>query len=257
MRSPSLSRVVAATLLAIALPATARADDALDGWYAGLDAQQSRIERTAQTTLDGAWSIESSELRAFVAGLDEGTRRSSDTGVHGHLGYLHAVGERGLFGAEFGIDTGSGRVDAGQGPTALPGTPSLSYATQATLEVERAMSLRGLVGLRLGESQAVYASVGAARAEVLATTGITSNGGYAKAGRFDGPRSGLQWGLGWRMALNERWSLRAEWLQADLGNVDIENAYLPGSSFTDPAYVERYRIELDTRQLRVGLSARF
>ena len=119
------------------------------------------------------------------------------------------------------------------------------------------MSLRGLVGLRLGESQAVYASVGAARAEVLATTGITSNGGYAKAGRFDGHRSGLQWGLGWRMALNERWSLRAEWLQADLGDVDIENAYLPGSSFTDPAYVERYRIELDSRQLRVGLSARF
>ena len=92
---------------------------------------------------------------------------------------------------------------------------------------------------------------------MLATTGITSNGGYAKAGRFDGHRSGLQWGLGWRMALTERWSLRAEWLQADLGDVDIENAYLPGSSFTDPAYVERYRIELDSRQLRVGLSARF
>lgn len=257
MRSPSLSHVVATTLLAIALPATARADDALDGWYAGLDAQQSRVERSAQTTLDGAWSIESNELRAFVAGLDGGERRSSDTGVHGHLGYLHAVGERWLLGAEFGIDNGSGRIDATQGPAAVPGAPSLIYTTQAALEVERAMSLRGLVGLRLGESQVVYASVGAARAEVLATTGITSNGGYAKAGRFDGHRSGLQWGLGWRMALTERWSLRAEWLQADLGDVDIENAYLPGSSFTDPAYVERYRIELDSRQLRVGLSARF
>jgi outer membrane immunogenic protein len=256
MRFPTLP-LATATLLAFALPATVRATDDLHGWYAGLDVQQSRIEREAGTTLDGAWSIESNELRAFVAGLDAGERRASDTGVNAHLGYLHSAGERWLFGVELGLDGGGERVDAGQGPTALPGTPSLSYATQTALEFERTMSLRGLVGLRLGESQAVYASVGAARADVLATTGITSNGGYAKAGRFDGHRSSLQWGLGWRMALNERWSLRAEWLQADLGNVDIENAYLPGSSFTDPAYIERYRIELDTRQLRVGLGARF
>ena len=257
MRPTALSPAIAATLLAIAGPASARADSALDGWYAGLDVQQSRTERNARTTLDGAWSIESNELRTFVAGLDDGARRASGTGVHGHLGYLHTAGERWLFGVELGLDGGGERVDGGQGPTTVPGTPSLAYTTQASLEVERTLSLRGLLGLRLGESQAVYASLGAARADVLATTGLASNGGYAKAGRFDGQRSGLQWGLGWRMALNERWSLRAEWLQADLGDVGIENAYLPGSSFTDPAYVERYRIDLDSRQLRVGVSARF
>ena len=136
----------AAALAAAALPSAAFAQSDLQGWYAGLDAQQSRIERTTQTTLD---------------------------------------------------------------------------------------------------------------ADVVATTGLTSNGGYAKAGRFDGHRSGVQWGLGWRWALSERWSLRAEWLQTDLGDVAIENAYLPGSTFVDPAYIERYRIDVETRQLRVGLSVRF
>lgn len=242
-----------------ALPMSVAAQSDLDGWYAGLDVQQSRVERAAQTALDGAWSIESNELRAFVAGLDGAERRDTDTGAQLHLGYLHAPGERWLLGAEFGIDNGSGRVDASAGPSTFPTTAPVTptYTTQSTLEVDRMWVLRGLVGVRFGEAQALYASVGAARADVLATTGITSNGGYAKAGRFDGSRSGLQWGLGWRMALNERWSLRAEWLQTDLGDVSIENAYLPGSAFTDPAYVERYRIDVESRQVRVGVSVRF
>lgn len=239
-----------------AFPILAAAQSDMQGWYAGLDVQQSRLERRAQTTLDGAWSIESNELRAFVAGLDRGERRDTDTGAQLHVGYLHTPGDRWLLGVEFGIDNGSGRVDASQGPSTFPLNP-ISYRTQATLEVDRMMVLRGLVGFRFGESQALYASVGAARGDVLATTGLTSNGGYAKAGRFDGSRSGLQWGFGWRWALNERWSLRAEWLQTDLGDVSLENAYLPGSAFTDPAYVERYRIDVESRQLRLGLSLRF
>lgn len=255
MRFPLLP-LATATLLGLAVPATAHADEALHGWYAGLDVQQSRTERSAQTSLDGAWSIESNDLRAFVAGLDSSERRASDSGVHAHLGYLHAAGERWLFGVEAGLDDGGERVDAGQGPSTFPLNPII-YATQATLEIERTLSLRGLVGWRFGETQALYASVGAARAEVLATTGLSSNGGYAKAGRFDGHRSGLQWGLGWRMALDERWSLRAEWLQTDLGDVSIENTYLPGSTFTDRAYIERYRIDLESRQLRVGIGYRF
>lgn len=257
-RTPFLATTTLATAI-LAMPAAARADDALQGWYAGLDVQQSRVERAAQTNLDGAWSIESNDLRAFVAGLDAGERRASGTGAHAHLGYLHAAGERWLLGVELGLDDGGERVDASQGPVTFPSTAPVTptYATQSTLEVDRLRVLRGLVGLRFGESQALVASVGAARADVLATTGITSDGGYAKAGRFDGHRSGLQWGLGWRMALNEHWSVRAEWLQADLGEVSIENAYLPGSAFTDPAYAERYRIDLESRQLRLGLSYRF
>jgi opacity protein-like surface antigen len=238
------------------LPMSAAAQSDLQGWYAGLDVQQSRLERRAQTTLDGAWSIESNELRAFVAGLDRGERRDTDTGAQLHVGYLHTPGDRWLLGVEFGIDNGSGRVDASQGPSTFPLNP-IGYRTQATLEVDRMMVLRGLVGFRFGESQALYASVGAARGEVLATTGLTSNGGYAKAGRFDGHRSGLQWGLGWRWALDERWSLRAEWLQTDLGDLTIDNAYLPGSAFVDPPYGERYRIDVESRQLRVGVSLRF
>ena len=245
----------AAALAAAALPSAAFAQSDLQGWYAGLDAQQSRIERTTQTTLDGAWSIESNDLRALVSGLDSGARRESDTGFNLHAGYLHAPGERWLLGVELGLDNGGERIDAGQMSPTTPGFPV--YTTQATLDVERTLALRGLVGVRFGEAQALYATVGAARADVVATTGLTSNGGYAKAGRFDGHRSGVQWGLGWRWALSERWSLRAEWLQTDLGDVAIENAYLPGSTFVDPAYIERYRIDVETRQLRVGLSVRF
>jgi opacity protein-like surface antigen len=259
-RPSSLARVTALAVSALALlPLGANAQSDLQGWYAGLDVQQSRIERAAQTTLGDTWSIESNELRGFVAGLDSGERRDSDTGAQLHLGYLHALGDRWLLGAEFGVDTGSARVDASQGPLTFPGTAPVrpSYTSTAALEVDRMLVLRGLVGFRFGESQALYASVGAARADVLATTGLTSDGGYAKAGRFDGHRSGLQWGLGWRMALNERWSLRAEWLQTDLGDLTIENAYLPGSAFVDPPYSERYRIDVESRQLRVGVSLRF
>jgi opacity protein-like surface antigen len=255
LRRPATARGVLALASLAALPTSAFAANDFNGWYAGLDVQQSRVERTAQTTLDGAWSIESNELRALVAGLDAGERRESDTGWQAHLGYLHAPGDRLLLGAEFGFDGGGTRVDAGQESAMMPGFPV--YTTQATLEVERMLVLRGLVGVRFGESQALYASVGAARADLLATTGLTSNGGYAKAGRFDGSRSGLQWGIGWRLALNERWSLRAEWLQTDLGDLTIQNAYLPGSAFTDPAYAERYRIDAASRQLRVGVSVRF
>jgi opacity protein-like surface antigen len=252
---PSLRATALAFAALAALPTSAFAANDFDGWFAGLDAQQSRLERRAQTTLDGAWSIESNELRALVAGLDAGERRESDTGWQAHLGYLHAPGDRLLLGAEFGFEGGGARVDAGQVSAMRPGFPV--YTTQATLEVERMLVLRGLVGVRFGESQALYASVGVARADLLATAGLASNGGYAKAGRFDGHRSGLQWGLGWRVALDERWSLRAEWLQTDLGDLTIENAYLPGSAFTDPAYAERYRIDAETRQLRVGVSVRF
>jgi outer membrane immunogenic protein len=256
--NPRIS-LAALALAAAGFAASAAARSDLDGWYVGLDAQQSRVERAAQTSLDGAWSIESNDLRGFVSGLDGGERRDSDVAWNLHAGYLHAPGERWLLGAEFGIDGGGARVDASQGPSTFPTTAPVapSYTTQASLELERTLSLRALAGFRVGQSQALYASIGATRADVVATTGITSNGGYAKAGRFDGHSSGLQWGVGWRGAFNERWSVRAEWLQTDLGDVEIENAYLPGSAFTDPAYVERYRIDVESRELRVGVSVRF
>ena len=260
MQSLTIRLPLAALTLAgaaLAPPAASAASD-LQGWYIGLDAQQSRVERAAQTTLGGFWTSESEALRGFVGALDSGTRRDSDIGWNLHAGYQHAAGERWLLGVDFGLDSGGARVDAGQGPATFAfGGGTVDYTTQATFELERLLSLRGMVGLRVGESQALHASLGVARADVLATTGLTSAGGYAKAGRFDGSRSGLQWGLGWRMALNERWSLRAEWLQTDLGDITIENAYLPGSTFTDPAYTERYRIEAELRQLRVGVSYRF
>ena len=255
-RAPRAARLALAAGLALAAPLTALANAPLHGWYAGLDLQADRAERSAQTTLADAWSIETAETRSVVAGLDSGRLDDTGFGQGLHLGYLHAPDDGLLLGIEFGIEAPGAEVDASVGPVPLPSVPSVSYTGSAGLEIDRTIVLRGLVGWHSGD-QAFYASIGGARADLVARTALSSNGGYAKAGLGDDTGSGLHLGLGWRMAIGERWSLRAELTQADFGDVEVTNAYLPGSTFVDPAYTERYRVQAELRQFRVGVSYRF
>ncbi|GIX37208.1 MAG: hypothetical protein KatS3mg127_0447 [Silanimonas sp.] len=256
LRTPRTPRLALAAGLTLAAPFAALANGPLHGTYVGLDLQADRGERQSQTTLGGAWASESQALRDFVSGLDAGARDDSGFGQGLHLGYLHAPADGLLLGVEFGFEAPGAEVDARVGPTSAATPATLNYTIDAGLDFDRMLVLRGLVGWQSGD-HAFYASVGGARADLVARTGITSNGGYAKAGLTDDSRSGLHLGLGWRRALGEHWSIRAEVTQADLGDVEVVNAYLPGSSFTDPAYTERYRIEAELRQVRVGVSYRF
>lgn len=253
-----MKRLYACTLalaLALALAGPASATD-WTGWYVGGHVGYADGRADTRTSLGGFWSSESLALRdEVVAGLARDLD-SSGAAYGLHLGYDHGFSNGLLLGGELEysrLDLDESRVD-GPRPTAT--FPSLSYTYANGLEIDNSLALRGKIGYA-GASNAVYAILGTARVDVDVAAGIASNGGYAKAGGSSGSETALVYGVGYAYDFGNDWTLRAELTRTDVGDVEFETVYLPGSAFTDPAYSESIERDVTVDTLRVGLSYRF
>lgn len=244
-----------ACALALALAGPASATD-WTGWYVGGHVGYADGDADTRATLGGAWASESQALRDEVAG-----GLSADLGPSGaayglHVGYDHGFANGLLLGGELEystLDLEETRVD---GPRPTAAFPSLSYTYAHGLEIDNSLALRGKIGYA-GARNAIYAILGAARVDVDTAAGIGSNGGYAKAGGASDTETAVVYGLGYAYDFGNDWTLRAELTRTDIGDVKFQADYLPGSTFTSPAYTESFRQDIAFDALRVGLSYRF
>lgn len=242
--------------LCLATPAAMAAPGDWTGWYAGVHAGRGYGNSDARVSLDGQWSVEGQPLQDEVANT-----WSTDLDPAGNaygllLGYNHQFGNGFVLGAELDwskLDIEDAR-NTGPQPTAV--FPSLSYDFTNTIELDDKLSLKGRFGYASGR-HLFFATIGWVQVDATAIAGVASNGGYLKLGRGSDTLEGTEWGVGYEFDFGNQWSLRGEYLFADLDTLRYDTEYLPGSTFTDPAYLESVRQDADFDTFRLALNYRF
>lgn len=226
------------------------------GWHAGAHVGRASGDADAAVSLGGQWSVESQALRDDVTanwstGLDAS---GSMQGVQ--FGYDHQFASGFVLGAEAAWSRLNVDESRQTGPQPTAPFPSLTYDFGNRIELDNQSSLR----LRLGYAHGAhlfYALGGATRVDATATASVVSNGNYLKLGRASETLDGSEWGLGYAFAFGNGWALRAEYTQVDLDDFSFDTDYLPGSSFTSPAYTESVRQQVDFDTFAIGIEYRF
>lgn len=226
------------------------------GWHAGLHVGRASGDGQADVSLGGAWASESQALRDDVTGA-----WSNDQGASGSMqglqfGYDHQFANGFVLGAEAAwsrLNVDESR-QTGQQPTAP--FPSLTYDFGNRLELDNQSSVRLRFGYAHG-AHLFYALGGATRVDATATASVVSNGNYLKLGRASETLDGSEWGVGYAFAFGNGWALRAEYTQVDLDDFSFDTDYVPGSSFTSPAYTESVRQRVDFDTVTIGIEYRF
>lgn len=245
-------------LLATSLASTSAfaADSDWTGWYVGGHLGHGSGDSRADVTTGGAWSSESADLVDFVESNGSADLGPSGTTGGVMFGYDHQFSGNFVLGVELDYSH-LGIEDARQtGPLEVPAFPALEYDFGNSIELDNRYALRGRFGFATGP-HLFYATAGWVRVDAEATATVESNGNYLKAGGASESLDGMEWGAGYEFDLGNAWSLRLEYLATDLDDMDYVTDYLPGSSFTDPAYIETVSQDLDFETIRLGFSYRF
>lgn len=235
---------------------SAQGAESWTGFHVGANLGYGFGKSTPKVTLGGAWATESAALQAhMVNGMGQELKpKGALFGLQ--AGYSYQFQNQLVLGGELGIQGGSVKDSRATGMVPTTPFPSLSYDFRSEAKVKSLLSLQARLGYAIGK-QLPYVLLGFASASTEASTSITSNGGYLKAGSASKSVSGLLWGLGYEMKFAQGWSGRVELASASLGELAFTTAYLPGSSFVTPAYTESIKQDFRLTSLSVGVNYRF
>jgi len=245
---------LAALPFAVSSLATAQSQPA--GFYAGGSLGATRAKSESTVALGGGWASESSALRND---LRETWAKDLDAnGFEGtlHVGYRHRLPQNFVLSGELslGILSAKDSLSTGQVPT--DPFPSLTYALDTEVKVSTPIALTAKLGYAI-DRHLPYLTLGYAQAKVEASNQVISNGDYRKLASASERKGGFQWGLGYEYTLDAKWSLYGEFTSVRLGDLDVPSVYLPGSTFTSPAYTETFTHKVTLNTLRVGANYRF
>jgi opacity protein-like surface antigen len=242
--------------LSLAAPAALAANGDWTGWHLGGHAGHGSGNSDADVTLGGQWSIESQALRDHVSSTWSTGLDPSGSAYGLLFGYDHQFASGFVLGGE--LDYSKLGIDDSRatGPQPVPSAPSLSYDFANSIELDDKWSARLRFGYASGR-HLFFATAGWIQVDAEATAAVASNGGYLKLGRQSDTVDGVEWGVGYEFDFGNQWSLRGEYLMADLDDLRYDTEYQPGSTFVTPAYLESVRQDLDFDTFRIALNYRF
>lgn len=241
---------------ALALPIQAQSSPEGSGFYIGAALGAGWSKSEGQVVLGGQWSSESATLQDHV--VSQWSRELKGNGFLGGLqiGYQHPAGDRVMLGIELDLGFLKAEETLATGDVAVPSIPSLTYAFDHRAELKQPMSIQGRIGFLFDRHQP-YLTLGYTRAKAETSAQIISNGNYRKLGAASENLDGFRWGVGYAYRIDQAWSAFAEFSMADLGSLRYGTGYLPGSSFTSPAYLETFEQDFSLTTLRIGATYRF
>lgn len=249
-----ISLLAAALLLGATTTASASSD--WTGWYLGGHVGHVSGSSDFDLALAGQWSSESQALRDEVVANGSGDLDVSGADYGMQFGYDHQFGNGMVLGAELdysALDVGDTRRT---GPLATVPFPTLTYDFLNRLELQSQASLRGRFGYASG-AHLFYATAGWTRVDAEAKASITSNGGYRKLGTTSEMLDGFVWGVGYEYDLGNQWTVRGEYTATELDDFSFDTAYVAGSTFVTPAYLETVTQDVDFNTLRIAFNYRF
>jgi outer membrane immunogenic protein len=239
-------------LAALTLPALAQDS----GFYLGATLGAGKAKSEASVALTGAWSTESAAFRNDVTTAWSKDLDKTSTLVGIQAGYRHAFPGGFVLGGELSLSSFSAKKDLATGPVPTPSTPAVTYDLTTAMELKQPMSFDVKLGYASGPHMP-FISLGYARAKAEGAQMILSNGGYMKAGTGSGNVGGFQWGVGYEFKFDKQWSVNAAFTSANLGDFRYDTVYLPGSTFTSPAYGETFTHKMSLTTAKVAVNYHF
>ncbi|HJW32375.1 MAG TPA: outer membrane beta-barrel protein [Holophagaceae bacterium] len=249
---PLSRNLLCGTLAALTLPALAQDS----GFYLGATLGAGKAKSEASVALTGQWSAESAAFRSDVTSAWSKDLDKTSTLVGIQAGYRHAFNSGVVIGGELSLASFSAKKDLATGPVPTPSAPSVTYDLTTAVELKQPMSFDVKLGYASGP-HLPFISLGYARAKAEAAQMILSNGGYMKAGTGSETVGGFQWGVGYEFRFNKQWSGNAAFTSANLGDFHYDTVYLPGSSFTSPAYGETFTHKMSLTTIKVAVNYHF
>lgn len=249
MRKLTLCAAAAVLTAVAATPAAAQSDIDWSGLYIGGTVGASWSDVSITTDATSTSPIPAPPI--FLGELERVGSSDDDTGFTGSL-------EAGIDWQSgswvVGIETDIGWFDTGQvrdNTFTISGTSSTA-TTQQKLETDWLWTLRPRLGYATG-GWLFYGTAGLAMSNVKYTATYSDNRvpPGSGAGSVDDTNTGWAAGLGAAWAVSPGWSVKAEWLYADLGDVSARATTADG--FVDI----RSEAEVKANLIRLGIDYRF
>ena len=222
------------------------------GFYLGVNGGYAWGPAKNAITLSNSWGVESAALQNRFT--QDGGATLSPGGFSGGVqaGYNVQMGS-GVFGFEADVNY----MDLSKAATNVSvGAPT--YTFNRGVKADWLMTIRPRLGVAIDRTL-LYLTGGLAIANVKDTWSVASTGGYLKSFNQTDTRIGWVIGGGVEHAFTNNWTIKAEYLFADLGSLSNDSLYLPGSTFAPPGanYTETLTRSMQINIARVGLNYKF
>ncbi|MCP3470583.1 porin family protein [Bradyrhizobium sp. CCGUVB1N3] len=166
-----------------------------------------------------------------------------------------------VFGLEGDINY-FGFKGSASGSAVYPCCTFSSFTVNSSVSADWLATIRGRVGFLATPNWLIYATGGAAIADVKANFTFTDTFASAtESGAIRDTRVGWTAGLGGEYAVGNGWSLKAEYLYVDLGRASMTSNNLTapfgGAAFPMPAQTFTHSVDLKSNIVRVGVNYKF
>lgn len=187
-----------------------------------------------------------------------GSQRFNSSGVTGGLtaGYNWQVNNA-VFGLE-GDFNYFGFKGSTSGSALYPCCAPTGFTVSSSVSADWLATIRGRIGFLATPSWLLYATGGAAIADVRGDFTFTDTWGPAtESGSIRDTRLGWTAGLGGEYAVGNGWSLKAEYLYVDLGRASVTSANLTSLGVTSPGNPFTHSVDIKSNIVRVGVNYKF
>lgn len=227
------------------------------GFYVGGSAggQWGSANLNTSTIFDPAGYFAPSSVPAVNAVGAQHANSSSVTGGF-TAGYNWQVG-RAVFGLEGDINY-FGFKGSASGSALYPCCAPFSFAVNSSASADWLATIRGRIGFLATPHWLLYATGGAAIADVKGSFSFTDTFTMAESGTIRDTRVGWTAGVGGEYAVGNGWSLKAEYLHVDLGRATMTSTNLASVAFgAFPSNVYTHSVDIKSNIVRVGVNYKF
>ncbi|MGY4338181.1 outer membrane immunogenic protein [Bradyrhizobium sp. LM2.9] len=225
------------------------------GFYVGgnVGGQWGSADPTTSTVFDPPGYFAASSVPAINAVGAQGVNSSSVTGGL-TAGYNWQVNHA-VLGLEGDINY-FGVKGSATGSAVYPCCAPTGFTVSSQVSADWLATIRGRIGFLAAPTWLLYATGGAAIAEVKGNFNFTDTFAAAtESAAFRDTRLGWTAGVGTEYAVGGGWSLKAEYLYVDLGRSAVTSTNLLGGAF--PANVFTHSVDLKSNIVRVGVNYKF
>jgi outer membrane immunogenic protein len=225
------------------------------GFYVGgnVGGQWGSADPTTSTVFDPPGYFAASSVPAINAVGAQGVNSSSVTGGL-TAGYNWQVNHA-VLGLEGDINY-FGVKGSATGSAVYPCCAPTGFTVSSQVSADWLATIRGRIGFLAAPTWLLYATGGAAIAEVKGNFNFTDTFAAAtESAAFRDTRLGWTAGVGTEYAVGGGWSLKAEYLYVDLGRSTVTSTNLLGGAF--PTNVFTHSVDLKSNIVRVGVNYKF
>lgn len=228
------------------------------GFYAGANAGGAWGTFDPTTTVSqpaGGYFVTTDQRQIAAAGV-QSIKANGFTGGF-EAGYNVQSGKW-VFGLEGDIESFHLSGKATSGPIVYLSAPPSTFTVNSSVSSDWLATVRGRVGFLATPALLLYGTGGLAVANVKAAYLFTDTFAAAnESAPISTTRYGWTAGAGGEYALMDAWSIKAEYLYADLGGASTTSTNLTTGAITFPTNVFTHTVNLRSNIGRVGINYKF